>query len=285
MSSHSRRRLHAWEACSQLPRGLLFLPPLANPCSMRPVYCSACGPLCRRKENREKRRREAELRSTTTLGAAGDDVDDLAAWAAKIKPKSAADVAADGAADAAAGARPSKRRKGAKAAAAGSDDDDDEEEGGHTAADLQGVKVRHDLENLTEGEAVVLTLADTGTPGVLSFTANGGSFILTDQLTNQDRVVLPACCSCEGCSSVRAVGVCLGRTLCVSRNQLGTQGLMHEPLPPCAPCCQCPCFPFILPLLEPSTLHELCSHNCPCVCSRHCSCLFLPALHACRYPG
>jgi U4/U6.U5 tri-snRNP-associated protein 1 len=115
--------------------------------------------VCRRKENREKRRREAELRSTTTLGAAGDDVDDLAAWAAKIKPKSAADAAADGAADAAAGARPSKRRKGAKAAA-GSEDED--EEGGHTAADLQGVKVRHDLENLTEGEAVVLTLADTG---------------------------------------------------------------------------------------------------------------------------
>lgn len=108
---------------------------------------------------KEKRRREAELRATQTLGAAGDDVDDLAAWAAKIKPKSAAEAAAAGAAEAAAG-RPSKRQKGSSraAAAAGSDEGDDD----HTAADLAGVNVRHDLENLTEGEAVVLTLADTG---------------------------------------------------------------------------------------------------------------------------
>jgi hypothetical protein len=124
------------------------------------MACASAVPallLCRRKENREKRRREAELRATATLGAAGDDVDDLAAWAAKIKPKSAAEAAADGAADAA-GGRPSKRRKDGKKAAAGSDEDDED----HTAADLEGVKVRHDLESLTEGEGVVLTLADTG---------------------------------------------------------------------------------------------------------------------------
>lgn len=191
-----------------------------------------------------------ELRSTTTLGAAGDDVDDLAAWAAKIKPKSAADAAADGAADAAAGARPSKRRKGAKAAAAGSDDDDDEEEeGGHTAADLQGVKVRHDLENLTEGEAVVLTLADTGTSGVSSCTATAGAAIQLS--SSQSRTVS----SGRHAAAVRAAAMCaqLGfawvAPLCVSHSQ---QGLLHEPLPPCAPCCQCPCSSFILSLLEPS---------------------------------
>lgn len=124
--------------------------------------------------SREKRRREAELRSTKTLGASGDDVDDLAAWAARVKPQSAADAAglnpaaADGAVAGAAGgsSRPSKRQKrgGGKAAAAADGEEEDGDEGGdgHTAADLAGVKVRHDLENLTEGEAVVLTLADTG---------------------------------------------------------------------------------------------------------------------------
>lgn len=103
---------------------------------------------CRRSA---KRRREAELKATKTLGASGDDIDDLAAWAARVNPNAA------GVTGAAAGTgRSGKRQKKAAAAAAGDEDDE------HTAADLAGMKVRHDLENLTEGEAVVLTLADTG---------------------------------------------------------------------------------------------------------------------------
>jgi hypothetical protein len=107
---------------------------------------------------REKRRREEELRATVTLGAAGDDVDDLANWASRVKPQSAA--AAGAGAGGAGSSRPSKRHKGQAAAAEGAGDEEDEE--GHTAADLEGVRVRHDLEGLTEGETVVLTLADTG---------------------------------------------------------------------------------------------------------------------------
>eukprot|EP00879_Flechtneria_rotunda_P002423 GHRR01002620.1.p1 GENE.GHRR01002620.1~~GHRR01002620.1.p1 ORF type:complete len:500 (+),score=248.88 GHRR01002620.1:142-1641(+) len=103
-------------------------------------------------EAREKRRREAELRQTKTLGEASPDVDDVANWIAKIKPGS--QTAADDAEQQQ--TKPSKRQK--RPAAAGSDDETD----GHTAADLAGVAVRHDVSDLAEGEAIVLTLADTG---------------------------------------------------------------------------------------------------------------------------
>ena len=94
----------------------------------------------------------------SSLGASGDDVDDLAAWASRVKPKTAAEGDVE-----AGSSRPSKRakRSGGTAAAAAEGSDEDGE-GGHTAADLQGVKVRHDVETLVEGETVVLTLADTG---------------------------------------------------------------------------------------------------------------------------
>lgn len=115
------------------------------------VLVHTCACHCRRSA---KRRREAELKATKTLGASGDDVDDLAAWAARVNTS----AAADGASAAAAGTGRSGKRQKKAAAAAGSGDEGD----GYTAADLAGMKVRHDLENLTEGEAVVLTLADTG---------------------------------------------------------------------------------------------------------------------------
>ncbi|WIA22095.1 hypothetical protein OEZ85_004437 [Tetradesmus obliquus] len=108
-------------------------------------------------DKREKRRREAELRKTKTLGEASADVDDVASWISKIKPGQAATADAAAAA-AAAGGKPAKRaRRGdAKAAAAAGD------EAEHTAADLAGVSVKHNLGDLAEGETVVLTLADAG---------------------------------------------------------------------------------------------------------------------------
>jgi hypothetical protein len=79
----------------------------------------------------------------------------------KQKPQAAAAAAAAGGA----GSRPSKRpRKQQQGGGAGSDGeaDADDGDGGHDAADLAGVQVKHDVAGLTEGETVVLTLADTG---------------------------------------------------------------------------------------------------------------------------
>jgi hypothetical protein len=113
------------------------------------VCLLACPPF---NSAREKRRREAELRKTKTLGEASADVDDVASWISKIKPGQPAAAADD---TAAAGGKPAKRARRADAAAAADGTE-------HTAADLAGVSVKHDLGHLAEGETVVLTLADAG---------------------------------------------------------------------------------------------------------------------------
>lgn len=74
----------------------------------------------------------------------------MGSWIQKIQPgqKATADPAEPLAAD----AKPRKRQKVA------AEDSDDE---AHTAADLAGVTVKHDIDELVEGETVILTLEDT----------------------------------------------------------------------------------------------------------------------------
>ncbi|PNW84722.1 hypothetical protein CHLRE_03g156100v5 [Chlamydomonas reinhardtii] len=106
---------------------------------------------------REKRLMDAKLKATKTLGAAdGDDGDgDMAAWVEKNRrleqqrrEEAAAKAAA--AADKAAAARNKRKKR----------DDEDDEEGGYKADQLAGLKVRHDLGEVMEGETVIVTLAD-----------------------------------------------------------------------------------------------------------------------------
>ncbi|GFR52264.1 hypothetical protein Agub_g14798, partial [Astrephomene gubernaculifera] len=108
---------------------------------------------------REKRVMEAKLRSVKTLGAADDDEDDMAAWVEKnrrLEQQRREEAAQKAAAAAAAAAAKNKRKQ------RDSDDDDDEDGGGggYRASELEGLKVRHDLADVAEGETVIVTLAD-----------------------------------------------------------------------------------------------------------------------------
>lgn len=134
-------------------------------CMWRTSACSA----------REKRRREAELRSTKLLSDASPDVDDVASWINKIKPGQPP-AAAAASNDATAG-KPAKRQRQAAA---------DGDANGHTAADLAGVAVKHDLGELAEGETVVLTLADTGILDDKGDLADGPD-LLEDALAVQEK--------------------------------------------------------------------------------------------------
>ncbi|GIL77465.1 hypothetical protein Vretimale_2974 [Volvox reticuliferus] len=98
---------------------------------------------------REKRIMESKLRAVKTLGEAGEDEDgDMASWVEKNRRleqqrrEEAARKASIG--------PPSKRRQR---------DSDDEDEG-YRATELEGLKVRHDLTEVGEGETVIVTLAD-----------------------------------------------------------------------------------------------------------------------------
>ncbi|KAG2454998.1 hypothetical protein HYH02_000823 [Chlamydomonas schloesseri] len=108
---------------------------------------------------REKRLMDAKLKAVKTLGAAdGDDGDgDMASWVEKNRrleqqrrEEAAAKAAA--AAEKAAAARNKRKKR--------DDSDDEGGGGGYKADDLSGLKVRHDLGEVLEGETVIVTLAD-----------------------------------------------------------------------------------------------------------------------------
>ncbi|KAI8475940.1 MAG: SART-1 protein [Monoraphidium minutum] len=100
-------------------------------------------------EARDKRRREAELHNTRGLGETGGDADDVASWVVKMRT--------------AREEPPAKRQqregdRGKRRARGGGGGDDEGEEGG--VDELAGARVRHDADELAEGETMVLTLAD-----------------------------------------------------------------------------------------------------------------------------
>ncbi|CAL8462106.1 g1637 [Coccomyxa elongata] len=105
---------------------------------------------------REKRLEQEQLRKVKTLGAASEDVDDLGAWVTKsraLEEKAKAEARA-------------KALKQARMLEEQDDElEDSDEEGGagaplRSAKELAGMKVKHNAEELNEGETVILTLAD-----------------------------------------------------------------------------------------------------------------------------
>ncbi|BDA45958.1 probable U4/U6.U5 tri-snRNP-associated protein 1 at N-terminal half [Coccomyxa sp. Obi] len=108
------------------------------------------------KSLREKRLEQEQLRKVKTLGAASEDVDDLAAWVTKsraLEEKAKAEARA-------------KALKQARMLEEQDDEfEDSDEKGGagaplRNAKELAGMKVKHNAEELNEGETVILTLAD-----------------------------------------------------------------------------------------------------------------------------
>ncbi|KXZ47678.1 hypothetical protein GPECTOR_33g560 [Gonium pectorale] len=104
-------------------------------------------------EAREKRVMESKLRAVKTLGTADDEEDgDMAAWVEKnrrLVQQRKEEAARKAAAEAAAASNKRKKR-----------DDSDDEDGDYKASELEGLKVRHDLGEVGEGETVIVTLAD-----------------------------------------------------------------------------------------------------------------------------
>ncbi|KAG2440237.1 hypothetical protein HXX76_004349 [Chlamydomonas incerta] len=106
---------------------------------------------------REKRLMDAKLKATKTLGAAdGDEADgDMAAWVERnrrLEQQRREEAAAKAAAATAKAAAARNKRK--------KRDDSDDEGGEYKSDQLAGLKVRHDLGEVMEGETVVVTLAD-----------------------------------------------------------------------------------------------------------------------------
>ena len=142
---------------------------------------------CRSKK--EKRLQQEELRNIKTLGESGEDVDDLAAWVERNR-KAEAQLKAEERAKAEKLARqleeqvsllPSTARdKAVKdsecsneaatschwrlfyslASSSVQDDVDSDEEAVTNPQELAGMKVKHNTEELKEGETMILTLAD-----------------------------------------------------------------------------------------------------------------------------
>ncbi|GIL64767.1 hypothetical protein Vafri_18646 [Volvox africanus] len=99
---------------------------------------------------REKRIMESKLRAVRTLGEADDGEDgDMASWVEKNRRLE--QQRREEAARKSSAAPPNKRRQR---------DSDDEDKEGYRATELEGLKVRHDLTEVGEGETVIVTLAD-----------------------------------------------------------------------------------------------------------------------------
>ncbi len=113
-------------------------------------------PCCR--SARERRRQEASLKRVRTLGEADEEVDDVAAWVSKnrtVTQQQQQQRRQEGAdAPASAVKHHGKRRAGSPPAENDGDGD------GASAAELAGLRVRHNADELEAGETVILTLAD-----------------------------------------------------------------------------------------------------------------------------
>ncbi|KAJ9531859.1 hypothetical protein QJQ45_022027, partial [Haematococcus lacustris] len=109
----------------------------------------------------EKKTRAQQESFLDVKGLGEDDsVDDIQTWAERQRVEAAARRAEEAAA-----IRAKAHAQAARQRQAAGDSEEEEEggagaKGGYTAADLAGMKVRHDASELGEGETVVLTLAD-----------------------------------------------------------------------------------------------------------------------------
>ncbi|KAJ9531706.1 hypothetical protein QJQ45_021854 [Haematococcus lacustris] len=109
----------------------------------------------------EKKTRAQQESFLDVKGLGEDDsVDDIQTWAERQRVEAAARRAEEAAA-----IRTKAHAQAARQRQAAGDSEEEEEggagaKGGYTAADLAGMKVRHDASELGEGETVVLTLAD-----------------------------------------------------------------------------------------------------------------------------
>ena len=102
---------------------------------------------------RERRKRE-DLLSTRGLGEADEARDDVMAWVSKNRQVTEEKQLK------AASQRARRPPAPAPARPAGSDDDSEDEGAGFSAPELAGMKVNHSVEELGEGEAMILTLED-----------------------------------------------------------------------------------------------------------------------------
>ncbi|KAI3429836.1 hypothetical protein D9Q98_010149 [Chlorella vulgaris] len=110
------------------------------------------------KQTRERRQQQEALDREKKLSAAGADVDDVMAWVSKSRLTEAQRKT-----DATAARR--KTAQDARQRAAREEEAEDEEEEDEempSAAELAGAKVKHNAEDLEDGETMILTLEDRG---------------------------------------------------------------------------------------------------------------------------
>ncbi|KAK9842737.1 hypothetical protein WJX74_001624 [Apatococcus lobatus] len=101
-------------------------------------------------KKKEMRRQQELLQSTKKLGEEEEGGDDVAGWVERSRLQQEADKHA-ALAQAVAAARPARRQ--------GSDDDSEDDAHDGPAA-MEGLRIRHKAEDLEDGDAVIMTLAD-----------------------------------------------------------------------------------------------------------------------------
>ncbi|KAL4855087.1 SART-1 family protein DOT2 [Chlorella vulgaris] len=109
------------------------------------------------KQTRERRQQQEALDREKKLSAAGADVDDVMAWVSKSRLTEAQRKT-----DATAARRKTAQNARRRAAQEEDEDEEEEDEEMPSAAELAGAKVKHNAEDLEDGETMILTLEDRG---------------------------------------------------------------------------------------------------------------------------
>ncbi|CAG9461177.1 unnamed protein product [Pedinophyceae sp. YPF-701] len=146
---------------------------------------------------REKREHEAKLKATKGLADEDSDEDDIAAWVQKSRVKQSTAPAPKKTPPASV---PRKKR------ASEADEDADADGGAYASEQLAGMKVKHGVNDIVEGETAILTLEDTS---ILDDKGNlkDGDDALVDLLKQEDKKRLEARRAAKGKVATGGVGM------------------------------------------------------------------------------